>query len=184
MLIALRAAHDNCNYVIPQRVFDLFPALYIAAPSAQRRVVAGATAATGAGVLVLQPRLLILNEPTEGMSPWLEEEIDNLIRRLNRNDELAILLLEQHVSLICRMADYFLLLHRGAKWHRGAWRSWMTSQLTHDCQQAAKMQNITIRAARRGLLRQRHISSTVSLLGNIAEPGELPQQWRRNTLAQ
>ena len=66
-----------------------------------------------ARALVLQPKLLILDEPTEGMSPWLEEEMGNLIRRLNRDYGLTILLLEQHVSFIRRVADYFLLLHRG-----------------------------------------------------------------------
>ena len=45
------------------------------------------------------------------MSPWLEEEMGNLIRRLNLDYGLTILLLEQRLSLIRRVADYFLLLH-------------------------------------------------------------------------
>ncbi|MDU5193139.1 MAG: ABC transporter ATP-binding protein, partial [Mixta calida] len=66
-----------------------------------------------ARALTLQPRLLILDEPTEGMSPWLEEETGNLLHRLNHEFGLTILLLEQRVSFIRRVADYFLLLHHG-----------------------------------------------------------------------
>ena len=44
----------------------------------------------------------------------------NLIRRLNRDYGLTILLLEQHVSFIRRVADYFLLLHRGRNVAQGS----------------------------------------------------------------
>ncbi|MBP2196953.1 ATP-binding cassette domain-containing protein [Erwiniaceae bacterium L1_54_6] len=114
LLIALMAAQDERSRAIPEMVFDLFPALYSLRhqrsgelPMDQQQQLALARA------LVLQPKLLILDEPTEGMSPWLEEEMGNLIRRLNRDYGLTILLLEQHVSFIRRVADYFLLLHRG-----------------------------------------------------------------------
>ena len=93
---------------------NLFPALYSLRhqrsgdlPMDQQQQLALARA------LVLQPKLLILDQPTEGMSPWLEEEMGNLIRSLNRDYGLTILLLEQQASFIRRVADYFLLLHRG-----------------------------------------------------------------------
>ncbi|MDQ1211827.1 ATP-binding cassette domain-containing protein [Pantoea anthophila] len=116
LLIALLAGasqHDR-HRAIPEMVFDLFPALYSLRqrrsgdlPVDQQQQLALARA------LVLQPKLLILDEPTDGMSPWLEEEMGNLIRRLNLDYGLTILLLEQRLSLIRRVADYFLLLHRG-----------------------------------------------------------------------
>ena len=99
---------------IPQMVYDLFPALYSLRHQRsgdlqieQQQQLALARA------LVLQPKLLILDEPTEGMSPWLEEEMGNLIHRLNHDFGLTILLLEQRISFIRKVADYFLLLHRG-----------------------------------------------------------------------
>lgn len=116
LLIALLAgsAPGDKPHVIPEMVFDLFPALYSLRqqrsgelPVDQQQQLALARA------LVLRPRLLILDEPTDGMSPWLEEEMGNLIRRLNLDYGLTILLLEQRISLIRRVADYFLLLHRG-----------------------------------------------------------------------
>lgn len=116
LLIALLAgAESRENHrSIPEMIFDLLPALYSLRqqrsgdlPVYQQQQLALARA------LVLQPRLLILDEPADGMAPWLEEEMGNLIRRLNRDYGLTILLLEQRVSLIRRVADSFLLLHRG-----------------------------------------------------------------------
>ncbi|MCU5774247.1 ATP-binding cassette domain-containing protein [Erwiniaceae bacterium BAC15a-03b] len=114
LLIALLAGQDDRHRAIPPMVYELFPHLYSLRhqrsgelPVDQQQQLALARA------LVLQPKLLILDEPTEGMSPWLEEEMGNLIHRLNHDFGLTILLLEQRLSFIRRVADYFLLLHRG-----------------------------------------------------------------------
>jgi len=110
----LAGAGMERHRAIPPMVYDLFPALYSLRhqrsgelPLGQQQQLALARA------LVLQPKLLILDEPTEGMSPWLEEEMGNLIHRLNHDFGMTILLLEQRLSFIRRVADYFLLLHRG-----------------------------------------------------------------------
>ncbi|MDF2784895.1 MAG: branched-chain amino acid transporter ATP-binding protein [Pantoea eucrina] len=114
LLIALLAAEDERNRAIPEMVFELFPALYSLRHQRSGELPVNLQQQLAlARALVLKPRLLILDEPTGTMSPWLEEETGNLIRRLNREYGLTILLLEQHVSFIRRVADYFLLLHRG-----------------------------------------------------------------------
>ncbi|RWR02163.1 branched-chain amino acid ABC transporter ATP-binding protein [[Pantoea] beijingensis] len=114
LLIALLAGQSEKHPAIPSMVYELFPALYSLRhqrsgelPIDQQQQLALARA------LVLQPKLLILDEPTEGMAPWLEEEMGNLIHRLNHDFGMTILLLEQRLSFIRRVADYFLLLHRG-----------------------------------------------------------------------
>ncbi|GLR09986.1 ABC transporter ATP-binding protein [Mixta theicola] len=114
LLIALLASQQDRHCAIPPLVYELFPTLWPLRhrrsgdlPLEQQQNLALARA------LALQPRLLILDEPTEGMSPWLEEETGNLLHRLNHEFGLTILLLEPRVSVIRRVADYFLLLHRG-----------------------------------------------------------------------
>lgn len=114
LLIALLAAEDDRNRAIPEMVFELFPALYSLRHQRSGELPVNLQQQLAlARALVLKPRLLILDEPSGTMSPWLEEETGNLIQRLNREYGLTILLLEQHVSFIRRVADYFLLLHRG-----------------------------------------------------------------------
>ncbi|QKJ86455.1 ABC transporter ATP-binding protein [Paramixta manurensis] len=114
LLIALLAGQDDRHCAIPPMVYELFPALWSLRhqrsgelPIDQQQQLALARA------LVLQPKLLILDEPTDGMAPWLEEEMGNLLHRLNNDFGLTILLLEQRISFIRRVADYFLLLHCG-----------------------------------------------------------------------
>ncbi len=114
LVIALKAAKTSPPHAIPQMIFDLFPHLYDLrhkrsgdlSPDQQQQLAL-------ARALVLQPKLLILDEPTEGTSPWLEEDMGNLLRCLTHQYGMTILLLEQRVSFIRRVADYFLLLHRG-----------------------------------------------------------------------
>lgn len=121
LLIALLAAEDDRNRAIPERVFELFPALYSLRHQRSGELPVNLQQQLAlARALVLKPRLLILDEPSGTMSPWLEEETGNLIRRLNREYGLTILLLEQHVSFIRRVADYFLLLHRGRNVAQGS----------------------------------------------------------------
>ncbi|PKH20976.1 ABC transporter ATP-binding protein [Enterobacterales bacterium CwR94] len=112
--IALMAGQADRHRAIPGSVYDLFPALYSLRhtrsgelPAQQLQHLALARA------LVLEPRLLILDEPAEGMTPWLEEEMGNIIDRLNRDYGMTVLLLEQRISLIRRVAHYFCVLHRG-----------------------------------------------------------------------
>ncbi|MDU4095423.1 MAG: ATP-binding cassette domain-containing protein [Pantoea sp.] len=112
--IALLAGQQARHCAIPSLVYDLFPMLWQQRhqrsgmlPLEQQQHLALARA------LALQPQLLMLDEPTEGMTPWLEEETGNLLHRLNREFGLTILLLEQRVSVVRHVARNFLLLHRG-----------------------------------------------------------------------
>ncbi|PIJ48851.1 ABC transporter ATP-binding protein [Erwinia sp. OLTSP20] len=113
LLIALLAGEDR-QRIIPPMIYQLFPVLFTLRQQRSGELPADLQQQLAlARALVLQPQLLILDEPSEGMSPWLEEEMGNLIHRLNHDFGLTILLLEQRVSLIRRVADYFLLLHCG-----------------------------------------------------------------------
>ncbi|WPU21745.1 ATP-binding cassette domain-containing protein [Cedecea neteri] len=111
--IAMMAGHQSPR-VIPALIDDLFPELY-----SLRQVKSGELGGDMqqqlalARALVLEPKLLILDEPTLGGGHRFITEMGNLIRRLNRDFGLTILLVEQRLPFIRRVADKFCLLHKG-----------------------------------------------------------------------
>ncbi|ROO83662.1 urea ABC transporter ATP-binding protein [Actinocorallia herbida] len=72
-----------------------------------------------ARALVTRPRMLILDEPTEGIQPNIVLEIEDAIERLHASG-LAILLVEQYLELALRLADRFVILEGGLVVHAGA----------------------------------------------------------------
>lgn len=65
-----------------------------------------------ARVLVTRPRLLILDEPTEGIQPSIVQEIEEAVARLHASG-LAVLLVEQYLDIAIRLADRFVILDAG-----------------------------------------------------------------------
>ncbi|MGD9603180.1 MAG: urea ABC transporter ATP-binding subunit UrtE [Gammaproteobacteria bacterium] len=70
--------------------------------------------------LVLEPKLLILDEPTEGIQPNIVHEIGELIVKLNRERGLTVLLVEQKLPFARRVGDHFCILDKGRKVAAGA----------------------------------------------------------------
>jgi urea transport system ATP-binding protein len=66
-----------------------------------------------ARALVTRPRLLVLDEPTEGIQPSIIHEIEDAITGLSRSAGLSILLVEQYVEFALRMADRYVVLDSG-----------------------------------------------------------------------
>src|SRR5690606_6341721 len=64
--------------------------------------------------LVLDPRLLILDEPTEGIQPNIVRDIGDVIRKLNRELNLTVLLVEQKLPFARRVADDFFIMEKGS----------------------------------------------------------------------
>ena len=99
---------------IPDLVFDVFPVL------AEMRRRRGGDLSGGqqqqlaiARSLVIEPRLLILDEPTEGIQPNVVHEIGKIIRRLNRELGLTILLAEQKLHFARQVADHYFVMVKG-----------------------------------------------------------------------
>ena len=63
--------------------------------------------------LVLEPKLLILDEPTEGIQPNIVHEIGDIILRLNEESGLTVLLVEQKLPFARRVASEFRILEKG-----------------------------------------------------------------------
>ncbi|MCB1958470.1 MAG: ABC transporter ATP-binding protein, partial [Rhodocyclaceae bacterium] len=69
--------------------------------------------------LAMGPRLLILDEPTEGIQPSIIKDIERAIRALAETGEMAILLVEQYYDFARSLADHYLLMERGEIIMRG-----------------------------------------------------------------
>jgi urea transport system ATP-binding protein len=65
------------------------------------------------------PRLLILDEPTEGIQPSIIKDIEKAIRALAATGEMAILLVEQYYDFARSLADHYLVMERGEIVARG-----------------------------------------------------------------
>ena len=61
----------------------------------------------------MAPRLLILDEPTEGIQPSIIKDIERAIRTLAASGEMAILLVEQYYDFAQSLADQYLVMERG-----------------------------------------------------------------------
>lgn len=99
---------------IPAHVYDLFPALK------QMRERRGGDLSGGqqqqlaiARALVLEPSLLILDEPTEGIQPNLVHQIGDILLALNRDTGVTVLLVEQQLRFARRVASDFSILEKG-----------------------------------------------------------------------
>jgi urea transport system ATP-binding protein len=99
---------------IPDDIFDLFPVLKsmlhrrggdLSGGQQQQLAIARA--------LVTRPRLLVLDEPTEGIQPSIIKDIERVIRLLAARGEMAILLVEQYFDFARALADDYIVMDRG-----------------------------------------------------------------------
>jgi urea transport system ATP-binding protein len=99
---------------IPEEIFALFPVLKtmlgrrggdLSGGQQQQLAIARA--------LVTQPRLMILDEPTEGIQPSIIKDIERVIRELAARGDMAILLVEQYFEFAKALADRYVVMERG-----------------------------------------------------------------------
>ena len=118
--IGLPARRDNTRQ-IPEFIYELFPVLKAMKQRRGGDLSGGQQQQLAIGrALVLDPKLLILDEPTEGIQPNVVAEIGDIIRRLNREIGLTVLLVEQKLPFARKVGDKFCLLDRGRNVATGA----------------------------------------------------------------
>jgi len=106
---------------IPARIFEMFPVLKTMRARRGGDLSGGQQQQLAIGrALAMQPRLLILDEPTEGIQPSIIKEIERAIRALAATGEMAILLVEQYYDFARSLADQYLVMERGEIVARGA----------------------------------------------------------------
>lgn len=124
---------------LPERIFELFPVLKSMLRRRGGDLSGGQQQQLAIGrALAMNPRLLILDEPTEGIQPSIikdiekairvvansriteeQEEIENAIRKVAETGEVAILLVEQYYDFARALADFYLVMERGEIIKRG-----------------------------------------------------------------
>jgi urea transport system ATP-binding protein len=106
---------------IPEAVLGMFPALKQMLGRRGGDLSGGQQQQLAIGrALAMRPRLLILDEPTEGIQPSIIKEIERAIRTLAATGEMAILLVEQYYDFARSLADQYLVMERGELVARGA----------------------------------------------------------------
>ncbi|MBS0512436.1 MAG: urea ABC transporter ATP-binding subunit UrtE [Proteobacteria bacterium] len=106
---------------IPERIFDMFPVLRQMMGRRGGDLSGGQQQQLAIGrALAFGPKLLILDEPTEGIQPSIIKDIERAIRSLAETGEMAILLVEQYYDFARALADQYLLMERGEIVMRGS----------------------------------------------------------------
>jgi urea transport system ATP-binding protein len=101
---------------IPERIFSLFPVLKQMLRRRGGDLSGGQQQQLAIGrALVLEPKLLILDEPTEGIQPNIVHEIGEIVLRLNKEEGLTVLLVEQKLPFARRVASEFCILDKGRR---------------------------------------------------------------------
>jgi urea transport system ATP-binding protein len=118
--LGLLAKHGSDGRVL-DRVFQLFPALsgvldrkggFLSGGQQQQLSIARA--------LVTDPKLLLLDEPTEGIQPSIIQGIEEVIARIKAQGHVTMLLVEQYLAFAWRLADAFYMMEKGSIVAHGA----------------------------------------------------------------
>ncbi len=99
---------------IPEHIYEIFPVLKSMLHRRGGDLSGGQQQQLAIGrALVLDPQLLILDEPTEGIQPNIVHEIGDVILRLNKEMGVTVLLVEQKLPFARRVGDRFFIMEKG-----------------------------------------------------------------------
>lgn len=120
ILLGLSRFAGSQSQVVPEHIYQLFPVLQEMKHRRGGDLSGGQQQQLAIGrALACQPRLLILDEPTEGIQPSVIKEIGLVIKTLAARGDMAILLVEQFYDFAAELADSYLVMSRGKIVQRG-----------------------------------------------------------------
>ncbi len=120
LLIGLGARKDKVRKV-PERIYELFPVLKDMLRRRGGDLSGGQQQQLAIGrALSLDPKLLILDEPCEGIQPNIVHQIGDVILQLNKEENLTVLLVEQKLPFARRVGQYFTIMDKGRSVANGA----------------------------------------------------------------
>jgi urea transport system ATP-binding protein len=108
------ACLPKCEHRVPSEIFDLFPVLRdmqtrrggdLSGGQQQQLAIARA--------LITRPKVLLLDEPTEGIQPNIIQQIGDALRQLRARGDMAVVLVEQNADFAYRLADRFCVMEGG-----------------------------------------------------------------------
>src|SRR4051794_19972648 len=106
------------------RVYEMFPRLRERRSNLGNQLSGGEQQMLAIGrALVLNPKLMLLDEPTEGLAPIIIEELLTALKRIIRDEGLSAVVVEQHAQKILGVPDNAVILDRGTIVHAGSSRS-------------------------------------------------------------
>ena len=99
---------------IPERIFELFPVLKDMLHRRGGDLSGGQQQQLAIGrALTLNPKILLLDEPTEGIQPNIVQQIGDIIIKLNEEENITVLLVEQKLPFARRVGKNFVIMDRG-----------------------------------------------------------------------
>ncbi|MDK4741516.1 urea ABC transporter ATP-binding subunit UrtE [Rhizobium sp. LEGMi198b] len=105
---------------VPEEIFTLFPVLKSMLSRRGGDLSGGQQQQLAIGrALVTRPKILVLDEPTEGIQPSIIKDIGRAIKYLRDSTGMAILLVEQYLDFCRELADYVYIMNRGEIVHEG-----------------------------------------------------------------
>lgn len=104
----------------PDRVYEMFPRLTERKANMGNQLSGGEQQMLAIGrALVLNPRVLLLDEPLEGLAPIICEELMRAIQRITREEGIAAIVVEQHPQAVLAISDQAMVLDQGRVIHAG-----------------------------------------------------------------
>ena len=107
------------HWTVP-KVYTIFPRLGERRTNYGNQLSGGEQQMLAIGrALMVNPRLLLLDEPMEGLAPIIVQELVNVIRDLTEDSGMAVIVVEQHAKLALSLTRNAIVLDRGRVVHRG-----------------------------------------------------------------